>query len=249
MFFGVPIAVLIPATLLLARQVSGFYMMVWNTIWVLAPLAVVLGMGLLVRGSFLSRISPVQRQRLFLVVAATATTSLIQFPFTIPIYFCYIAPLLLLSVTAIVSLTDRPPVVAVAGAMCFCCLYAVFELTPGFIYDLGIKYTADIQTVRLSLPRGGGLRVSAATAREYEELDSLIRQHARGAYILAKPDSPEVYFLSGFHDPTGIFFEFYEDSSVRTHRALAAIQLHNINLVVVNHHPPFGGSIAALSGG
>jgi Dolichyl-phosphate-mannose-protein mannosyltransferase len=244
MLFGVPIAILIPATLLLARQASGFYMVVWNTIWVLAPLAVVLGMGLLMRGPFLSRISPVQRQRLFLVLAATATSSLIQFPFTIPIYFCYIAPLLLLSVTAIVSLIDRPPVLAVAGAMCFCFLYAVFELTPGFIYDLGIKCMPDIQTVQLSVPRGGGLRVSAATAREYEELDSLIRQHARGEYILAKPDSPEVYFLSGFYDPTGIFFEFYEDSSVRTQRALAAIQLHNINLVVVNHHPPFGGSIA-----
>jgi hypothetical protein len=239
-FLGAPIAVLIPATLLLARQVPGFYMVVWSTIWVLAPLAVVLGMGLLVRGSFLSRTSTVQRQQLFLVLAATAASSLIQFPFTVAIYFCYIAPLLLLSVTAIVSLIDRPPVLAVAGAMCFCFLYAVFELTPGFVYDLGVKCSPDIQTVRLSVPRGGGLRVSAATAREYEELDSLIRQHARGEYILAKPDSPEVYFLSGFHDPTGIFFDFYEDSSRRTQRALTAIQLHNINLVVLNHRPPFG---------
>jgi hypothetical protein len=242
--FGAPIAVLIPTTLLLARQASGFYRVVWNTIWALTPVAVVLGMGLLMRGSFQRRISAVQRQQLFLVLAATATSSLIQFPSTFPIYFCYIAPLLLLSVTATVSLVHRPPVLAVAGAMCFCFLFAVFELTPGFIYDLGMKCTPDIQRVRLSVPRGGGLRVSAATAREYEELDSLIRQHARGEYILAKPDSPEVYFLSGFRDPTGIFFDFYEDSSVRTQRALAAIQLYNINLVVVNHNPPFAGPIS-----
>jgi hypothetical protein len=241
---GVPIAVLIPATLLLARQAPGFYMVVWNTIWALAPLVVVLGMGLLVRWSSLSQISAVQRQQLFLVLVVTATCSLIQFPFTVPTYFCYIAPLLLLAITTIVSLTNRPPPLAVIGAMCFCFLYAIFELTPGFICDLGIKYAPDIQTVRLSLPRGGGLLVSAATAREYEELDSLIRQHARSEYILAKPDSPEVYFLSGFHDPTGIFFDFYEDPSERTQRAFAAIQLHNINLVVINHHPPFGGSIS-----
>src|SRR5713226_8925089 len=34
---GVPIAVLIPAALLLARQAPGFYMVVWNTIWAFAP--------------------------------------------------------------------------------------------------------------------------------------------------------------------------------------------------------------------
>lgn len=38
--------------------------------------------------------------------------------------------------------------------------------------------------------------------------------------------------------------EFYEDASGRTQRALAAIQLHNINLVVLNHRPPFAGPIA-----
>src|SRR5260370_21758618 len=114
-------------------------------------------------------------------------------------------------------------------------------MTPGFVYVLGTRYTPDIQKVRLSLPRAGGLRVSAATAREYEELDSLIRQHARGEYILAKPDCPEVYFLSGFRDPGSIFYDFYEDASGRTQRALAAIELHKINLVVLNHHPPVAG--------
>ncbi len=241
---GGPMAVLIPATLLLARQTPGFYMVVWGTIWVLAPLVVVLGIGLLVRWSSLSRLSAVERQRLFLVLAITATCSLIQFPFTVSTYFCYIAPLLLLSLTALISLTDRPPRLAVIGAMLFCFLYAVFEMTPGFVYDLGTRYTPDIQKVRLSLPRGGGLLVSAATAREYEELDSLIRQHARGEYILAKPDSPEVYFLSGFHDPAGIFFDLYEDASGRTQRALAAIEMHHINLVVLNHHPPLSRPMA-----
>jgi len=234
---------LIPAALLLARQAPGFYIVVWSTVWALAPFIVVLGVGLLVRWTTLNRLEFMRRQRLFITLSVTAACCLLQFPFR-NIYFCYIAPLVLLSLTAVVSLIERPPRLAISGMMCFFFLYAVFELTPGFVYHLAYEYAPDTQTVRLSLPRAGGLRVSAATAREYEELDSLIRQHARGEYILAKPDSPEVYFLSGFHDPAGIFFDLYEDASGRTQRALAAIEMHHINLVVLNHHPPLSRPMA-----
>ena len=241
---GTPLAILVPLALILARQARFFYELVWSTIWVLAPFMVVLGVGLLLRWSMRNQLEPLQRQRLFLILSVMAACSLIQFPFSNTIYFCYIAPLVLLSATSLVSSMEKPPRLAIVAMMCFCFLYAVFELTPGFVYHLGVEYAPDTQTVRLSLPRGGELRVTAETAHEYEELDSLIRQHARGEYILAKPDSPEVYFLSGFHDPTGIFFDFYEDASGRTQRALAAIKSHNINLVVVNHHPPFAGPMA-----
>jgi len=241
---GLPLALLIPLALFLAHRARFFYQLVWSTIWVFAPFVVVLGVGLLVRHSRFNRLEFIPRQRLFLILSVTAACSLIQFPFSNTIYFCYIAPLVWLSITAVVSLMEQPPRFAAAGMMCFCFLYAVFELTPGFVYHLGVEYAPDTQTVKVNIPRAGGLRVTAATATEYEELVSLIRQHARGEYILAKPDSPEVYFLSGFHDPTGIFFDFYEDDAGRTQRALAAIQLHNINLVVLNHRPPFAGPIA-----
>ena len=77
----------------------------------------------------------------------------LQFPFSNTIYFCYIAPLVLLSITAVVSLMDPPPRLAVAGMMCFCFVYVVFDLTPGFVYHLGTIYAPDTQTVRLSIPR------------------------------------------------------------------------------------------------
>jgi len=242
--FAASLALLLSSVLILSLRSRYYYQHVWSTIWVFAPVVVVVGVGLLARWSRLNRLESIPRQRLFLTLSLTAACSLIQFPFSHMIYFCYIAPLVLLSITAVVSLMGQPPRLAVAGMMCFCFLYAVFELTPGFVHHLGNEYAPDTQKVRLSIPRAGGLRVTAATAREYEELVTLIRQHARGEYILAKPDSPEVYFLSGFRDPTGIFFDFYEDSSGRTQRALEAIDSHNINLVVLNHRPPFAGPIA-----
>ncbi len=242
--FAVSMVILIPTLVLLARRSRYYYQHVWSTIWVFAPVVVVLGVALLARWSWLNRLESIPRQRLFLALSVTAACSLIQFPFSNTIYFCYIAPLVLLAITAVVSLMDPPPRLAAAGMMCFCFVYVVFDLTPGFVYHLGAEYAPDTQTVRLTMPRAGGLRVTAASAAEYEALNSLIHEHARGEYILAKPDSPEVYFLSGFRDPTGIFFDFYEDPSVRTQLALESIDSHNVNLVVLNHRPPFSGPIA-----
>src|ERR1035437_99924 len=101
---GVPPALLIPSVLLLTHQAPGFYQLVWSTIWVLAPFVVMLGVGMLAHRARLDRLEPAQHQRLFLTLSVTAGCSLIQFPYTAPIYFCYIAPLVWLSATAVVSI-------------------------------------------------------------------------------------------------------------------------------------------------
>ena len=41
-----------------------------------------------------------KRQQLFLLISVLALTSLIQFPFAAPVYFCYVTPLILLAVVA-----------------------------------------------------------------------------------------------------------------------------------------------------
>jgi len=232
---GVPLALSIPVFLFLGQRTWVFYELVWGTIWVLAPFVVVLGLGMLIRRSMRNRLETKQHQRLFLILSVTAGCSLIQFPFAHSIYFCFIAPLVLLSATAVVSLMDQPPRLAACAMMCFCFLYAVFELTPGFVYHFGVEYTPDVQIVRLSLPRGGGLLVSAAEAREYEELDNLIRQHARGEYILAAARCPEVYFLYGLRSPNRDFLGFSNDFAPGPEGVLRTLQEHHINMVVLNH--------------
>jgi hypothetical protein len=213
----------------------GFFEMAWSTIWAFVPFVLVLGIGLLMRGSMFSRLDQVQRQRLFLTISVTAACSLIQFPFTIPVYFCYVAPLVVLSANAVVSLMEHPPRLAVSGMMCFCFLFAVFELTPGFNSTLGVKYGPDIQTERLPLPRVGDLLVAASTVREYTEVDSLIRQHAGNEYILAAPNCPQVYFLSDRRSPTRDFLDFSSDSGPGPEGVLATLRAHRINVIVLNH--------------
>lgn len=240
---GTPIAILIPLVLILARYSKYLYQLLWSTIWVLAPVLVLIGTSEMITTR--DRLSVKRRQKVFLTLSVMSACSLIQFPFSNTIYFCYIAPLVVLAAAAIVGLMDHPPRLAAIAMICFCFLFAVLELTPGFVYHLGVEYAPDTQTVLLSLPRSGGLRVTAQSADEYVGVVNLIHEHARGNYILAKPDSPEVYFLSGFHSPTDTFFDFYEDTNGRTQRALEAIHSHNINLVVLNHRPPFAGPISA----
>jgi hypothetical protein len=232
---GAPLALLIPAGLFLAQRARVFYQLAWSTIWVLVPFVVVIGIGMLAHRSRLDRLDSVQRQRLFLTLSVMVGCSLIQFPFTVPIYFCYFAPLVLLSATAVISLMDQPPRLAVSGMMCFYFLYAVLELTPGFVFHLGIEYTPDAQTVRLTHPRGGGLLISAAAAHEYDQLGSLIRQHARGEYVLAASRCPEVYFLYGLRSPTRDFLGFSSDFGPGSEAVLRTLKARQINMVVLNH--------------
>jgi len=179
----------------------------------------------------------------FLVLSVTAACNLIQFPFSAPIYFCYVAPLAVLSATALISHLRQPPKWAVVGALCFCVLYVVFDVTPGFIHDMGWLYSPDRQVGRLTLPRAGGLRVYPRDVRTYEVLNEFLKGHVRGQYIYATPDCPEVYFLNGFLDPTLALSHPDYDPSRRTENILGAIRERDVNLIVLNGDPEFSGPV------
>jgi hypothetical protein len=100
---------------------------------------------------------------------------------------------------------------------------------------MGLEYGPDIQTVRLSSPRGGGLRVVASNVTEYQALDNLIRQHARGEFIFAAPNCPQVYFLSGLRPPVRDFSNFSDDVEQAPEKVLSNLDAHHINLIVLNH--------------
>ena len=228
----------VPVALLLAWKERYVDRAIWGAIWCLLPVMVVCGVALLVRGSLRRRADSLLEQKIFLVLSVTAACSLIQFPFTIPIYFCYVAPLAFLAAAAVSCLKEPPKWIAI-GALCLALAYVVLEVTPGFIEDMGEQYSPDKQVATLTLPRAGGLRVYPGQARIYEELAIILKQHARGEYIYATPDCPEVYFLNGFRNPTPTLYDLADDPVGRTERILQTIQQHDINLVVLNAYPQF----------
>jgi hypothetical protein len=179
-------------------------------------------------------------QRLMLLLSVTVLCSLVQYPFAAPIYFFYVAPLVVLCVAGFLSLIENPPRTSlwVIGA-CYL-LFAVFAVRPTFIYDIGHGYQPDRETVPLALQRAPGLRVSQRDVIRYGELIPFVSHLAAGQPILAGPDCPEVYFLSGLKNPTPVLFDFLQDPNDyerEMERLLDRPQF--IRVVVVSDHPYF----------
>ena len=110
---------------------------------------------------------------------------------------------------------------------------------------MGREYRPDQQTARLELPRAGGLRVYPRYARTYDDLSAIIKEHARGEYIFAAPNCPEVYFLNGFRDATATLFRTTYDPSEVTQAVMGALREHDVNLVVLNGNPWYSGPISS----
>jgi len=226
-----------PVILLIARVQDIIYASVWHAIWILVPIAIVLSVVLVLWQLMRRKMDAIRQQQIFLVLCVAATGNLIQFPCTVPIYLCYVAPLVILAVTAVVGQREEPPRLLVAAVFCFYFLYVMLEVTPGWQYPMGVRYLPQTQIAKLTLPRAGGLRVSPDSARTYEELGVLLSQYGTGKYIYATPDCPEVYFLYGFRNPTRTFYDFTDDPIGRTPRILSAIAEHDIRLVVLKRQP------------
>jgi hypothetical protein len=181
--------------------------------------------------------------RAMAVLAATCLVSLVQFPFTVPFYFCYFAPLLVLCAMATFSLLGgglaaRPGLVAGAIAVS---LYLMLP-EPG-------------PMARLENPRGG-LRVPLEEARKWDRVVEVVRAHARGPWVWAGPDAPEIAFLTGLRNPTRTIYDFFDrdyadDPRLRGERLLRNLEAAGVNVIALNVHPGFSGGyppeiIAAL---
>jgi len=232
-------------TCFVLRSLYSFatYERLWTAIFVSLPLLIVLG-SLVAAFSTLPTAVPQYRSKLLLVVLVAAMSALIQFPYSSPIYFCYVAALGVLLAAALVG--PLPPFAKFSTSLVAAALLAfvVWQVGPVFIHNLGwrnVKYQANYV---LQTPRAGGIRVPADEGRTYDRLVEVVRDHARGDYIFAGPDSPELYFLAGHRNPTATFYDFL----ARDRNQASILQLlsaDNINLIVVNSRPEFSPPMQA----
>ncbi len=181
-----------------------------------------------------------RRQMTFLLVSAAAACALIQFPFSVPTYFEFIAPLVILALVALLAGGERGgrfDPVALGSLLTFYLAFAVFLHTPGYYAEVGGPPPKPIQLETLGIPRAGAIRAPARLAREYRETIALVRAHARGEYIYATPDLPVVYFLSGLSNPTQTISDLLDpdffDPAARDRRILSSLRNRNVNVVVL----------------
>ena len=233
--------VLLGAVLWLAAADSFPHRVVWQSIRNLIPVLALLAAGVIMWPRLCRTWKPGSRTRFVLLACVVSLTSLIQFPFSSPTYFLYVAPLLLLAIVELVQATGRTPAPLSVVTMAFYGAFAVLLVVPGSVIGLAFRYERPHDTVLLTLPRAG-LRVRPEDAALYSVLIPRARERAGGGEIWAGPDAPEVYFLAGFPNRTRAIFDFLGNAD-----SVAAIEMRRdeVRAVVLNTRPAFSRPLSS----
>ena len=107
-----------------------------------------------------------QRRILFGLTSMLAWASLVQFPFSAPIYFCYVTPLAVVAAASTAhsgSTIGRP---AVAACVALLLAFALLSMNRGYIYNLGSHHAPQALDAAMYLKRAQ-LRVNARDAVTY----------------------------------------------------------------------------------
>ena len=244
------ITVIVLGTLLIALGgIDVVYCIAFRSGYILLPVIVTVGSTILIK-SRKDFISKAIRNRIFILLMFAASLSLIQFPYSSGIYFCYASPFLILAFAAIVARTkkyDRQlwgSVAALAG------IFAVVWVNFSNPRTVGVFHQQASEIVTLDLPRGG-LKISTVGYDEIKPTIDYIRKHSQpNEYILAGPDCPQFYFLANRKNPTPQFYDLFQASVIRDGRGKgdittveqelkAVIENRDIKLVVINTIPEF----------
>lgn len=233
---------LVVALLLVSTTVVGFASM-WYMTTSLLPIVVILGALLIARNraGVAGEESP-----LFLLLALTAFVALVQFPFAAPVYFCFVAPLALLAWLALFRYTPVPlsyyrifPTTLLASIVAF-----GFVVNHGILYRDGLRPHKNTQTVIVD-PTRAWIRVSPGDRALYSRTSALLQAHARGPYIYAGPDTPEIYALTGLRNPTRSLFDYLDPSnSARGESLFRTLQRRDVAAIVINTRPSFSAGLA-----
>jgi len=211
-FRAVAAAVVLGLVLVLAAFKSLPHQFVWQSLRGSIPLTAAIAAAVVAWPRLARRWAPTSEHRFVALAFVTAFASLIQFPFSAPVYFLYLAPLLLLTLVSLVRGIGKTPPPVAAVTLGFYGLFAALLVTPGAVSGaMGYATQGSYATATLNLPRAH-LRVLPEEAQAYEALIDELVVRAGGGPIWAGPDAPEVYFLSGFRNRGRALFDFLGDA-------------------------------------
>jgi hypothetical protein len=177
-----------------------------------------------------------RRVSLLLLAVMASCLSLFQFPFAAPVYFCYVAPLILLTLLAAVRVQAFFPSAFSAPLFLAVGVFALVSANRGYVETIGMRHEVVRLDHPLNIPRAS-LRVRAEDAAVYPRIVSLLGLHARGTFIHAFPDCPEIYFLANRRNPTPMNFDFFGALSNSDMKQLW--ENKNVTAIVLNHRPAF----------
>ena len=240
---GIAIALALAALLFVTGRNDPVYRTVWYSVQMLLPGLIVFGIIVLSRTRSADIEDPYLRSRTMVLLCVAALCNLIQFPYFVPNYFCYVAPLVALVAVALHRYLQLRSTLIPAAVLAFYIAFAVVRMNDSTLYNIGVSYQPYLRTMPLGLARGG-IDVPVVHAEAYRRLIPLLRARAHGGYTWASPDCPEVYFLSGLRNPTRSLFDFFDDTTGRSRRVLEALDKHDVTAIVLNARSAFSPSPA-----
>ncbi len=238
-----PIVTLLVCGVLLAFRYSSFgFTATFQSFRHLGPILVIGNLWLIHRLG--PRIGAIGKQQMFVVTAIAFFASLIQFPFALPIYFFYAAPLLLVAAAMAIQVQPRGPRNTLAIIAVFLLLFSCSRfhtprpnvaMQPGYEYRPGIA----LHTERCQI------RVDAQIAPVFDRLQQLIDEQTESwETIFATPDAPEMSYLTGRPALNGVMYEFFHPGLYRDLELLEKqLTANQVNLVVINERPEFSAPV------
>ena len=228
-----------------AGGTNSVYTGFWNSARPIVPLVVLIGCWQLVVKSP-NGMSKEERQKLFVVLAMATTISFVQFPYSYGIYFCYAAPMAVLSVIYVASGQRLAPKKLQFGLLLVYLTFGLIWLNHGYIRSIGLTYVRVDSQTDLYLNRAQ-LTVPFFEANVYSPLVEEVQKHSKeNSFIYATADCPEVYFLCNRRNPTRTIYDFFDpdfqsDPAGRMDRLIAMLDEKEIKVVVLHWTAEFSG--------
>ena len=117
-------------------------------------------------------------------------------------------------------------------------MFALVVMNRGYVYNLGFDHEAYALNVPLNLEKTD-LRVSETDADIYRRVVQLTASHLGDGRLVAGPDCPEVYFLTGQFSQSGSLFDFFSHD-ISAEEGVSNIPAWNsASVIVLNHQPSF----------
>ena len=217
------------------------YQLIWHAARGVAALLPVAICGMLMSGY---AHDAKERRILFGFAAFLAWASLVQVPFSAPIYFCYVAPIGIVAAAGVARYNrafNRP---ALAVSVAVLLAFALVSMNRGYVYNLGARHRPLAIAAPLDLERAS-LRVTDADAVSYRRVIELISSHIGDGDLVAGPDVPEVYFLAGRFSLSDTLFDFFTDQATAEGGLNDMPGLSTASVVVLNHGRSFSAGPSA----
>jgi hypothetical protein len=185
------------------------------------------------------------RHNVYALYSITAFSALHQYPYSIPFYFLFHAPLLMLAMLASAACLKGHAGTHVTGLrrrvvpVILCITSFVFFMgcrfgRTGFFMDSWESWL-DSTSVSLS-----GVKVSESIARPYFDMKVLLDDNLLSSQtILAGPDCADVYFFTGRRNLTPIMYEFFASERLCESELAEAANSPFVGAVVINTRPAF----------